>query len=145
MNLNEYSQIYYQAAGSVVVHEGKVLVLERPGRGEVRLPKGHVEPGEDAGETARRETGEESGYVSLEIVADLGTQRHSFFNAYKNALVTRDNHFYLMQLTDAARQPGELQFTPAWLTPEEAEAKLTFEEEREFMRRAIRALASLDK
>ena len=37
----------YAAAGGVVVDGDRMLVLERPERNEVRLPKGHVEPGED--------------------------------------------------------------------------------------------------
>jgi 8-oxo-dGTP pyrophosphatase MutT (NUDIX family) len=137
--MNAYKQVHYQAAGGVVVHQGKILVLERPSRGEIRLPKGHVEPGEDPRDTAKRETGEESGYTSLEIVADLGTQQHSFINSYRQALVTRDNHFYLMRLTDPQAKPAEEQFTP-WLSPEQALASLSFEEEREFVRRALRAL-----
>ncbi len=135
--------IYYQAAGGLVINDGKFLLLERPERGEIRLPKGHVEPGEDPRETARRETAEESGYSGLEIIADLGMQRHSFFNPFKQVFITRDNHFYLMRLTETTHQPGEEQFIPLWLTPAEAEAALTFEEEREFVRRAIKALRHL--
>jgi predicted NUDIX family NTP pyrophosphohydrolase len=45
----------YTAAGGVVVHDGHVLVLVRRGRGEVRLPKGHVEPGEEVQAAALRE------------------------------------------------------------------------------------------
>jgi len=60
--------------GGVVVHGDCVLVLRRPGRGEVRLPKGHVEPGESPQETALREVREESGCTGLEVRADLGTQ-----------------------------------------------------------------------
>ena len=55
----------YLAAGGVVVHDNQVLVLRRPHRAEVRLPKGHVEPGEDAAEAAIRETQEESGYQDV--------------------------------------------------------------------------------
>ena len=50
----------YETGGGVVVHEGKVLLLDRPKRGEVRLPKGHIDPGETPEMTALRETTEES-------------------------------------------------------------------------------------
>ena len=43
----------YLAAGGVVIHDGRMLVLDRPSRGEVRLPKGHIEGGEDAAEIRR--------------------------------------------------------------------------------------------
>lgn len=135
-----FPHIYYRAAGGVVTHEGKILVLERASRTEVRLPKGHMEPGEDPRAAALRETAEESGYCSLEIIADLGVQRWSFFDSFKQAFVTRDNHFYLMRLTDTARDAGEAQFSPVWVTLAEAESRLTFEEEREFVRRAAQAL-----
>jgi len=64
--------VTYVAAGGVVIHEGQVLLLDRPGRGEVRLPKGHVEPGEEPAEAALREVREEAGYADLAILADLG-------------------------------------------------------------------------
>ncbi|MCK4316482.1 MAG: NUDIX domain-containing protein, partial [Anaerolineae bacterium] len=65
--------VRYIAAGGVVVHDGRVLVLRRLNQGEVRLPKGHVEPGESVQEAALRETREESGYAVV-FKADLGTQ-----------------------------------------------------------------------
>ena len=74
----------YRAAGGVVLQQGVVpdldprqpylLVLDRPSRNEVRLPKGHIDHGESAAEAALRETVEEAGYTDLEIVADLGEQ-----------------------------------------------------------------------
>ena len=36
----------YNAAGGVVIHEGRMLLLDRSTRNEMRLPKGHVEAGE---------------------------------------------------------------------------------------------------
>ena len=55
--------IRYQAAGGVVVDDDQVLVLLRPSRDEIRLPKGHVERGESARQPAMREVREESGYA----------------------------------------------------------------------------------
>src|SRR2546423_407187 len=86
----------YQSAGGVVVKAGRMLVLDRPGRGEVRLPKGHVEPGEDPADAAIRETTEESGYAALEIVADLGTILNRF--STPEGEVERQETYYLMRL-----------------------------------------------
>ena len=58
---NRASTARYTAAGGVVVRGEDVLVLRRPGRDEIRLPKGHVEPGEGLAEAALRETREETG------------------------------------------------------------------------------------
>ena len=55
----------YAAGGGVVVHDGRVLVLRRYSRDEIRLPKGHVDPGETVQEAALREVREESGYAGL--------------------------------------------------------------------------------
>ena len=127
----------YTAAGGVVVHNGRVLVLRRTERGEMRLPKGHIEPGEDARTTALRETHEESGYANLAIQADLGTQMTEFDHAGRH--VIRTERYFLMALTDDADSSpsgGEEQFKPDWLTWDEALAALTFEVEREWVLRA---------
>jgi len=129
--------VRYTAAGGVVVHDGRVLALRRPGRGEVRLPKGHVEPGESLPATALRETREESGYADLEVRADLGAQVVEF--DYAGRHVVRTERYFLMRLADDADSApcgGEEQFEPVWLTWDEALAALTFESEREWVRRA---------
>jgi 8-oxo-dGTP pyrophosphatase MutT (NUDIX family) len=129
------------------VHDGKMLLLDRPKRGEVRLPKGHVEPGESPREAALRETREETGYSDLEVVADLGTQVSRFINSFKDRQVTREELFFLMRLrsdAQAARDENDkAQFHVMWLPLDQAPAQLTFETEREFARRAIRAWAGL--
>ena len=120
----------------MVVHDGRVLVLRRPGRGEVRLPKGHVEPGERVEAAAVREMREESGYADLMVVADLGTQVVEF--DYAGRHVVRRERYFLMALAGHpdSSAGGEEQFEPLWLTWDEALAALTFEEEREWVRRA---------
>lgn len=134
-------QAYYQAAGGVVFRNSEVLLLERPNRGEVRLPKGHVEEGERPAEAALREVREETGYVHLSIIADLGTQRVEFADPYRDRQVTRDEQYYLMRLEDEQREERdkqEHQFVPIWLPATDAGKLLTFQSEREFMRRALR-------
>ena len=139
--------VRYFAAGGVVVHDNRVLVLRRSGQGEVRLPKGHVEPGEGAQAAALRETREESGYTGLAVQADLGTQVVEF--DYAGRHVVRTERYFLMTLVGQAFEPadslerlphpalrGEEQFEPAWLPWDEALAALTFEAEQEWVRRA---------
>jgi 8-oxo-dGTP pyrophosphatase MutT (NUDIX family) len=129
--------IRYTAAGGVVVHDGRVLVLRRPSRGEVRLPKGHVEPGEAVEETALREVGEESGYADLVLGADLGTQEVAF--SYKGRRYARTERYFLMAPAndaESARSDGEAQFDPAWLPWDDALRALSYEAEREWVRRA---------
>jgi len=135
----EENSVRYTAAGGVVVHGGRVLVLRRPGQGEVRLSKGHVEPGEEVQAAALRETREESGYAELVLKADLGTQVVEF--DHRGRHVVRTERYFLMALADHLASPigGEEQFEPVWLTWDEALAALTFEAEREWVRRARKA------
>lgn len=131
------SDIVYTAAGGVVVNGGNVLVLHRPSRDQVRLPKGHIEAGETSPEAALREVSEESGYADLEIVADLGLQTVEF--DYQGRHTVRDEHYFLMRLKSGRqieRDPHELQFIPLWLAWDEAQAQLTYPAEREWLRRA---------
>lgn len=135
----------YLAAGGVVVDEDRVLVLRRPSRDEVRLPKGHVELGETPREAALRETREESGYNALGIAADLGTQVVSFDHQGRH--VIRDERYFVMRLLRRSRLPpatGEAQFEPQWLPWEDALEALSFEAEREWVRRA-RGLIAKDR
>jgi 8-oxo-dGTP pyrophosphatase MutT (NUDIX family) len=133
--------IRYQAAGGVVMHAGRILLLDRPARGEVRLPKGHVEPGESPRETALREVREEAGYADLEIVADLGTITNHFVVRASDRDVVRDETFFLMRLcSDEVFQRDDhdaSQFNALWVSLDDAPARLTFESEKEFARRAI--------
>jgi len=120
----------------VIAPDGQVLVLERPARGEVRLPKGHVEAGETPRQAALREVAEESGFRHLRILADLGTQQVAF--DYQGRHYERTEHYFLMlsQNAETPETPPEAQFIPRWLPWEEAERALTFEAERRWLRRA---------
>jgi 8-oxo-dGTP pyrophosphatase MutT (NUDIX family) len=145
----------YRAAGGVVLDgEDRVLMLQRwvlrdgaPAH-EIRLPKGHVEPGETDAEAALREVCEESGYCGLTIIADLGELLTEF--DWENAHVRRTEHYFLMRLTDPEpRAPQfdspdseEARFRVRWAAdPSVAARKITFESEWRFVRRAQEHLA----
>jgi 8-oxo-dGTP pyrophosphatase MutT (NUDIX family) len=145
----------YRAAGGVVVDEaGRVLLIEREVlragdcRHEVRLPKGHVEPGETDAEAALREVCEETGYCGAEIVTDLGERTTEF--TVDDTLVRRNEHYYLMRLVDATPGPPhfdsptaeEARFCPRWAASLlDAEAQLTYDSERAFVHRAQSAIS----
>lgn len=131
--------VLYTAAGGVVTDAAgeQVLLLIRPSIDEVRLPKGHVEPGELPTEAALREVAEESGYTDLEIVTSLGRQLVAFPLGKKS--IQRTEYYYLMQLRSrqqAERPEADEQFFPIWVSWQEALENLTFEAEREWVRRA---------
>lgn len=129
--------VVYTAAGGVLVNGDRYLVLFRPKRREYRLPKGHVEEGETVPSTALREVTEESGYAA-EAIADLGEQLVEFDSDGKH--YARTERYFLMKLKDGERRhEGEAQFEPLWLPFDEALHMLTFESEKEWLRRANKA------
>ena len=148
--------VYYRAAGGVVLDDAeRVLLLERHVERdgdlshEVRLPKGHIEKGETPEQAALREVCEESGYCHLQIIAGLGDAHISF--DYKNKRVHRDERYFLMRLLQSDRQAQQFHdehseealFVPFWAaSPEQAEALLTYESEKLFIRRARAWLAA---
>lgn len=140
----------YHAAGGVVLDAGgRVLLLERylpeadGPRHEIRLPKGHIEPGETPAQAALREVCEESGFCQVAIVADLGQNTIEFPRA--GGITRRHEHYFLMRLLDPHRQPpqptsptaAEALFRPLWAADLPlAESLLTYDSEKHFIRQA---------
>ena len=147
--------IRYRAAGGVVAQrdllphlpptETFLLLLDRPSRAEIRLPKGHIDPGESAQQAALRETREETGFRDLRILSDLGNRTVEF--DYKGAHYIRDEHYFLMQLLSpkqTARPPKDAkQFQVLWEPLTRAAERLTFEAEQRFVADAVKALKLL--
>lgn len=141
---------HYTAGGVVVDDAGRLLVIERDvirdgaSIHEVRLPKGHIDPGESAEDAALREVVEETGYCDLEIAADLGVAHSAF--TFRGAHHWREERYFLMRLRSSGRIPPaptgaeEALFAPRWMAPGDAEAAMTYPSEREFVRRARAAL-----
>ena len=120
----------------------EVLLLIRPSRDEIRLPKGHIEAGEGPADAALREVREEAGYSDLEIIADLGEQLVTFL--LNKRTIRRTERYFLMRVGSMTRaeQPStdELQFFAIWVPWDQAQAHLTFEAEQEWIRRARHAV-----
>jgi 8-oxo-dGTP pyrophosphatase MutT (NUDIX family) len=131
----------YVSAGGVVIDGDKMLLLDRPSRGEVRLPKGHVDPGEIPEQTALREVQEETGIGSLEILEDLGERTVEF--EYDAIHYRRVERYFLMRRTGSElveRPPKDAkQFQPVWIPLDEAPDMLTYAAEQDVALRAIAA------
>lgn len=137
------SVIRYEAAGGVVIAGEKMLLLDRPSRNEVRLPKGHIDEGEVASEAALRETTEESGYADLAIIGELGDQTVEF--DYDGKHIIRHETYFLMKLIGERlverSEKDAAQFHILWADLNEAPELLTFPAEQTIARRAIELLA----
>lgn len=131
--------VYYESAGGVVIDQGRMLLLNRPARGEVRLPKGHIDPGESPEMAAVREVTEESGYADLEITHTLGVEEVEFDSNGKH--VVRTEHYFAMRLRSARTlrrdAKDEEQFIIAWTPLEVAAEQLTYPAEAARARAAI--------
>ncbi|MGC9336107.1 MAG: NUDIX domain-containing protein, partial [Anaerolineae bacterium] len=105
------------------------------GRAELRLPKGHVELGENPLQAALREVREEAGLSEMRVLQALGQQTVEF--DWRGAHHVRQEHYFLMCAHGKVDEEGsEKQFEPLWLTWDEALREVTFEAEREWIRRA---------
>jgi 8-oxo-dGTP pyrophosphatase MutT (NUDIX family) len=141
----------YRSAGGVVTDgAGRVLLIERTIKGvhEIRLPKGHIDPGETPEDAGLREVCEETGYCDLAIVQDLGWRVVSFETNRER--VTRDERYYLMALRSERTQPPQFHnekealFRNRWANSfDDAAALLTFDQEQAVVRQAHEAARSL--
>lgn len=145
----------YRAAGGVVLQRGiisgldadqyYVLLLDRPSRNEVRLPKGHIDDGESAQEAALRETAEESGYADLEVLSDLGEQTVEY--DYRGVHYIRAERYFLFRLGSTAQrsrtETDARQFSVRWAPIDEAAHQLTYAAEQRWIERALLLLKTL--
>ena len=134
---------FYRSAGGFVLRVGQFLLVHKVVNGEIRMPKGHIEPGEARATAAMREVREETGYAAVSVLADLGTQTAQFMR-YERPTIREESAFLLKLDSDtmAPRAPDdEDRFEPFWAPAAEAPTLLTFETEQEFARRALAWLA----
>jgi 8-oxo-dGTP pyrophosphatase MutT (NUDIX family) len=108
------------------------------------LPKGHIEPGESRQQTALREVREEAGLSDLRILTGLGHQMVEF-DWKGNHYVRDESYFLMMAASNASPGRAEKQFKALWLTWKEALARLSFDAERAWVRRAQVAWAEQHK
>ena len=114
--------------------EGKVLVVSQRGT-SWSLPKGHIDPGENALAAARREIYEESGIRDLELVRELGS-----YERHKIGVNGGDDRSELKVITMFLFRTGEKSLKPVdpdnpearWVDKSEVRQLLTHEKDKEF-------------
>ncbi|MBJ7291013.1 NUDIX hydrolase [Williamsia sp.] len=115
--------------------------VDRRGRMMWSLPKGHIETGETAEQTAVREVAEETG-IEGNVVASLGKIEYWFVSEGKR--IHKTVHHYLMrstggELSDADYEVAEV----AWVPLAELPQRLTYSDERRLARTAEEVIADL--
>lgn len=84
---------WHYAAGGVVLIDDKILSIVRNGIPD--LPKGHIDPGENAEKAAMREVCEETGLGKPEINRQLPTTYHCY--QMNNSWILKKTSWFLMQ------------------------------------------------
>lgn len=128
------------SAGGVVVDGDRVLVIvpvkrAADGRRVLGLPKGHLDGDETPEQAARREVAEEAG-VTGELVGELGEVHYSYER--RGRPVDKRVRFYLFEYRsgDPADHDHEIE-DARWMGIERALRELTYDGEREMVRRAM--------
>lgn len=119
-----------------------IVPVRRAPNGErvLCLPKGHIDPGEDALQAAIREVREEAG-ISVELIADLGEV--SYWYRRNGRTVSKSVAFFLFRYMsgDIADHDDEVE-SARWIDLRRARDDLSYEGEREIVARALQALGS---
>ena len=127
-------------AGGVVLNpRGEVLVVSQFGT-SWSLPKGHVDPGEDALAAAKREILEESGVRRLKLVHPLGA-----YTRYRISKTGGDDrselkriHLFLFTTRQVRLKPIDPHNPEArWVDRREVAALLTHRKDREFFLKVL--------
>lgn len=84
------------------------ILLIQDSKGRWTIPKGHIEPGENAKQTAIREIGEEAGLFHIQVLTWLGKIHFQYRRVDKLVLMT--TQIYLVRALDDAEIPTKEQW-----------------------------------
>jgi 8-oxo-dGTP pyrophosphatase MutT (NUDIX family) len=132
------------SAGGVVFNDAGEIVVIVPtrraadGSRVLALPKGHPDGAESAAEAALREVREEAGVVA-ECVESLGQVKYWYQRSGRR--IAKVVEFFLLRYVsgDVADHDHEVE-KARWVPAEEAAATLTYDGERDMVRRALSRL-----
>lgn len=127
------------SAGGVVVRDSKVIVIVPKRRGAqddkvLGLPKGHLDGDETELEAAVREVREETG-VEAEPIEKLGEISYTYER--RGQPIDKRVAFYLLEYRSGDLGHDHEIEQVQWMALEEAARSLTYEGEREMVKRAL--------
>jgi 8-oxo-dGTP pyrophosphatase MutT (NUDIX family) len=110
-----------------------------------QLPKGWIDEGESAAQTAVREVREEAG-VDAEVVGPLGDIEYRYVSKYdaEPVRVHKRVHVFLLRYTGGSTDDHDDEVMEArWVEIGEAERMLAFKDEQRMLAKAREALAAV--
>jgi 8-oxo-dGTP pyrophosphatase MutT (NUDIX family) len=119
------------AAGGVVVRDGRVLLVHRPRYDDWTFPKGKLDPGESFELAALREVEEETGIV-CSLGRELPAARYHVGDRPK--LV---RYWLMTPQSETPFVPNDETDDLRWVTPDDARALLTYDRDREVLAAAV--------
>ena len=129
------------SCGFILLNFDSFLLLQYP-QGHWSFPKGHVEKGDaDHHSTASRELTEETGITDITIDAEW-TQKTEYTFFRKGRETPKEVFWYLAETDELEVNLSKEHNNYLWLQFNEAEAQITFEQEKELLRSARRYLRS---
>ncbi|WP_137722900.1 NUDIX hydrolase [Prescottella subtropica] len=115
---------------------------DRRGRLLWSLPKGHIEQGETAEQTAMREVAEETG-IRGSVVASLGSIDYWFVTEGRR--IHKTVHHYLMRSLGGELSDADIEVTEvAWVPLSELDSRLAYADERKLAEIAGRLIADME-
>ena len=127
-------------AGGVVLNiNNQVMVVSQNGN-SWSLPKGHVDPGEDARQAAEREIEEESGVKRLTYIKDLGSyQRHKIgIDGGEDASELKTINIFLYKTDEMELNPIDPDNPEArWIEPDNVATLLTHPKDKAFFEKIL--------
>ena len=135
----------FVAGGVVLNRDGLVLVVNQGNRAW-SLPKGHIEPGEDALAAAKREIHEESGVIDLTLIRELGS-----YDRYKIGQDGGDDTSEFRTITMFLFTTAQMELKPIdpknpearWIPKVYASGVLTHRKDKEFFLSILPLLQNL--
>jgi CYTH domain-containing protein/8-oxo-dGTP pyrophosphatase MutT (NUDIX family) len=121
-----------RAAGGLVERDGRVLLVHRPRYDDWSLPKGKLEPGEDWVAAAVREVDEETG-VQAEVGEELDPVRYTDGKGRPKLV----RYWRMTPVQERPFEPNEEVDELAWLTPDEAAERLSYDHDRDLLTAAL--------